>query len=115
MCDKETLDIILHKLSEKAKEIFADKLVKIILYGSYARGDYEEWSDIDIMVLTDSDATVLKQQERQLWKYANKLSLDYDVVLSVVMNNRAHFDNWKNTLPFYRNVQTEGVLVHAGI
>ena len=25
---------------------------KIILYGSYARGDYKENSDVDIMVLT---------------------------------------------------------------
>lgn len=113
MCDKATLDSILHQLSARAKEIFGDKLVKIILYGSYARGDYVEWSDIDIMVLVDSNGTVMKRQEHALWKYSNELSLKYDVVLSVVVNNYGHFENWKATLPFYSNVQSEGVVINA--
>lgn len=43
---------ILLDFSRQVKDILHDKLTKIILYGSYARGDYKENSDIDIMVLT---------------------------------------------------------------
>ena len=35
-------------------EILGDRVKKIILYGSYARGDFNKSSDIDIMILTDS-------------------------------------------------------------
>ena len=46
-----THDILLN-FSTQVKDILGDKLTKIILYGSYARGDYKENSDIDIMILT---------------------------------------------------------------
>ena len=44
-------DIII-SFANGVKKILGDDLKKIILYGSYARGDYSENSDIDIMVLT---------------------------------------------------------------
>ena len=34
-------------------KILGKRLKKVILYGSYARGDYNNSSDIDIMILTD--------------------------------------------------------------
>ena len=36
-----------------ARDSLGDKLNKVILYGSYARGDYDDESDIDIMILAD--------------------------------------------------------------
>ena len=48
---KSTHDIIL-EFSRQVKRILGTKLTKVILYGSYARGDYKDNSDIDIMVLT---------------------------------------------------------------
>ena len=37
----------------KTKSIMGDSLKQMILYGSYARGDYGDNSDMDIMVLTE--------------------------------------------------------------
>ena len=48
---KSTRDIIL-EFSQQVKQLLRKKMTKIILYGSYARGDNRENSDIDIMVLT---------------------------------------------------------------
>ncbi len=45
---KSTHDIIL-EFSQQIKHILGRNLTKIILYGSYARGDYRENSDIDIL------------------------------------------------------------------
>jgi predicted nucleotidyltransferase len=45
-----------------------DKLYKIILFGSYARGDNDNESDIDIMVLSEtSTAEELKAKEDLVW------------------------------------------------
>ena len=38
---------------KQSKKILGKRVKKIILYGSYARGDYNNSSDIDILVLTD--------------------------------------------------------------
>ena len=43
---------IIMLFSREMKRILGENLKKVILYGSYARGDYTENSDIDIMVLT---------------------------------------------------------------
>lgn len=48
---KSTRDIIL-EFSQQVKQLLGKKLTKIILYGSYVRGNNRENSDIDIMVLT---------------------------------------------------------------
>lgn len=45
-------DEILMEFSLKVKDFLGKSLSKIILYGSYARGDYRENSDIDLMILT---------------------------------------------------------------
>ena len=41
------------KFINEVKKILGDRLKKVILYGSYARGDYNKKSDVDIMILTD--------------------------------------------------------------
>lgn len=109
MSDNDKLEIILKKLREKAAELFGDALVKVFLYGSYARGDYHEWSDVDIMVLVNCDQQTLRRRERELWRYSSDLCMEYDVVLSVIVNSYVQFENWKNTLPFYANISSEGV------
>ena len=53
---------ILKDFTEKMEVLFGRSLNKIILYGSYARGDYKENSDIDIMILVDSSKDTIKQK-----------------------------------------------------
>ena len=49
MCSQSVLNKITAKIVKAAKDSLGDVLDKVILYGSYARGDYDEGSDIDIM------------------------------------------------------------------
>ena len=56
MCTQSTLNYITQSVREAAQNIFADSLDKVILFGSYARGDYDSESDIDIMILLDIPA-----------------------------------------------------------
>ena len=44
---------IVNDFLNKVKVLLDDRLKKVILYGSYARGDYNNSSDIDMMILTD--------------------------------------------------------------
>ena len=94
---------------EMVKKCFGGSLEKIILYGSYARGDYDEASDIDIMVLVSLPDEEIRQNENRIYDEAFELELKYGKVLSPVIRNREFYEYWSDTLPFYRNIQMEGV------
>ena len=53
MCSQSKLNQILNEVAAAAKDTFGDDLQSVILYGSYARGDYDDASDIDIMIIAD--------------------------------------------------------------
>lgn len=95
------------------KRILGSSLTKVILYGSYARGDYSENSDIDIMVLTTLTDIEIEQVEHQIFDLAFDFQMDYGVDISVVVKNEEHFNYWLGALPFYNNVQKEGVVLNG--
>jgi len=86
-----------------------DKLRKIILYGSYAREDYNDYSDLDIMVLADADESECKVLESEIDKTASDIGLEHDIIISVLLNNEKLFMHRLAISPFYRNVLSEGV------
>ena len=54
----ENIKMLLSDLEIKLSELFKNNLKKIILFGSYAKGTYNNDSDIDIMVLlTETNLT----------------------------------------------------------
>ena len=84
---------------------------KAILFGSYARGDAEEDSDIDVMILLDASREEIAARNWETCDIAADLSIDYDVIISPVVENRAFFRHWVRNLPFFRNVEQEGVML----
>ena len=95
-------------------DILGDRAKKIILYGSYARGDYNESSDIDIMILTDLNDNEIIEYRNKIWEYAYDIEWDnnFDITLSPLVKNIDKFNSWLEALPFYMNVQKEGVVLN---
>ena len=54
---------IIMSFARRVRRILGKNLKQVILYGSYARGDYTEDSDIDIMVLTTLTDKEIEQIE----------------------------------------------------
>ena len=105
-----THDIILD-FSRQVKRILGDKLSKVILYGSYARGDYRENSDVDIMVLTTLTDDGIKKIETSIFNLAFDFLMEYGIDISVIIKNEEHFVHWLGALPFYDNVEKEGIVL----
>ena len=103
--DNRIHDIVL-KFSQQVKKLLGQKLDKVILYGSYARGDYNEHSDIDIMILTTLTDEEIKKTEPMLFD----LAFDFQDI-SVVVKNKDQFEYWLGALPFYNNVKKEGIVL----
>lgn len=102
---------IVQEYSAEAKKIFGDRLKSVILFGSYARGDFEADSDIDLMVLLDVPSEQLPEARKKMRNTANALDMTYDCVISSVFQTYDIFEEHKSDLPFYQNVEKDGVFI----
>ena len=102
---------IIVSFARKVRKILGKNLKQVILYGSYARGDYTEDSDIDIMVLTTLTDKEIEQIETEIYDLAFDFLMDYGVDINVVIKHEKQFNYWLGALPFYNNVQKEGVVL----
>ncbi|MCL2203753.1 MAG: nucleotidyltransferase domain-containing protein [Defluviitaleaceae bacterium] len=103
------ISAVTEELSKSTQDVLGDRLRKIILYGSYARGDYKEYSDLDIMVLADYNEAEKSELEAKMCVIASRASLEHDITVSVYLNNESLFTSRLHISPFYRNVLSEGV------
>ena len=113
MCSQAALKEITSKVVQAAKDSLGDKLDKVILYGSYARGDYDDESDIDIMVLADIPADTANKLDMEMCGLANQLGLKHDILVSLFIKDCATFYKFLCVEPFYQNIIQEGVLLSA--
>lgn len=109
----QRIENIINEFISWVNNILGKRAKKIILYGSYARGDYNKNSDIDIMILTDLNDDEIIEYRSKIWDYAYDIEFDnnFDITLSPLVKNIDKFNYWLEALPFYTNVQKEGVIL----
>ena len=113
MCEKNQLELILAEMVKYSEIIFKEKLETIILFGSYARGDYDDESDIDIMILADIKPEEVNYYSDSLIDCIYETALENDCVISPCVIPLSVFEQYKNVLPFYKNILKEGIRIGA--
>lgn len=108
MCTKKDLPKIAEEFTSKALKI-CPAVDKIIMYGSYARGDNTPESDIDVMVVIGDTEANVKLYRKLFTLASSDLGMKYDVLLSVLIRDKANFERRLQYMPFYKNVVGEGV------
>ncbi|PWB46381.1 MAG: hypothetical protein C3F12_10170 [Candidatus Methylomirabilota bacterium] len=92
----------------RLEAILGDDLESVVLYGSQARGEAEEGSDIDVLCVVKTPFDYGDLIERTS-KAAAQLSLEYDVVISTAFVRSEDYRT--RSTPFLMNVRREGVAV----
>ena len=104
---------IIQDFAKSVRKMLGNSLDSVIVYGSYARGDYSELSDIDVMLLVSLGEEEIKEISDQISDLAFDFMMKYGVDISPVITNIEHFNYWVDNLPYYRNVRDEGVRLSA--
>lgn len=100
---------IFQQLIPKIVEIYGDLLVRVILYGSVARGTQTAESDIDIVVMLRSEENA--DMKERMTDIIVDLELEYNKVLSILRIDYEKFKIWEDTMPFYKNIKKDGVIL----
>ena len=99
---------ILNEVKKRLEKIYGDTLRDVILYGSYARGDFTGGSDIDLIILLkDMEAPITERE-----KYFNaiwELDLKYDTLISIIPFKEEEFK--KRRMPIILNAKREGISI----
>lgn len=104
----ETAKPILQELKREAQAIYGQRFQQMILYGSFARGEAQKGSDLDILLILKDVSDPLAERERLselLWR----LALEHDVVLSVLPVDAQAFETRQK--PLFLNVKREGITI----
>lgn len=99
---------ILEEVKRRLNDIYGDKLKGIILYGSYARGDFSEGSDIDLIILLE----YMEESSAEREKYFDviwELELIYDVVISIIPLREEEYRTRR--MPLILNAKREGISI----
>lgn len=109
----QTMEGLLNQYILELKKIYNSHLSKVILYGSYARGDFRTDSDVDIMILLDISDLELKEYSQQLSYMTYDFNLDNNLDIKPIAKSEKHFKKWIVNYPFYANIYEEGVVLYG--
>lgn len=102
--------VIMHALvemSSKFRKIYGSAIEMVVLYGSYARGEQTKESDVDIAVFLNSNTN--ETMHDQMIDVVVDYELELELTLSVVPIEYEQYMQWRKTLPFYKNIDKEGI------
>lgn len=112
---KKNIEVILNEITNEYKTLFGNALKAVYLYGSYARGDFDAESDIDIVGIVDENAMHkdINILNDDLIRFASDLGMRYDILISPSIICYDRFIKYQYDLPYYRNIKSEGVVLSA--
>ncbi len=97
----ELVDLFVKKLKER----LGNRLIRIILFGSRARGDYHPDSDYDFLVIVDE---VTPEVNEAIDDLSGEFLYEYSKLFPVIAVSEKRFANEKYN-PLYMNIRKEGV------
>jgi len=100
---------VIEEFKERVKKKFTDEIIKIVVFGSKARGDDEKNSDIDILVITSSDDWRIGDEIREIG-YDLDEQIDYRLSIQVIPESHINYLK-SNNFQFIKNIESDGIVI----
>jgi len=104
---KTETDSVLNAIKQRLHEVLGDKVRQIILFGSRSRGDAEEDSDYDILLLVEKRTRALEDQVDDV---AYEMLDRYGAVVTIFVFEIETFERETHE-PLFRNIRREGIVL----
>jgi predicted nucleotidyltransferase len=95
------------------RKLYGQKIVKVLLFGSYARNEATPESDFDVFVLVDMREPQLKKLKHRIAEIMTDLSVRHNVLVAIMEKDYHTYLDRLDILPFYRNVEKDGVELYG--
>ena len=106
--NNKELNDLLDKYTTNLRSLLGKHLSDVILYGSYARNEATEGSDIDLMILVDLPEEDINKYDDKISDFSTEVLLEKSILVSAIVHNKEIFDERTAFIPFYENVLKEG-------
>ncbi|MBR1597583.1 MAG: nucleotidyltransferase domain-containing protein [Lachnospiraceae bacterium] len=102
---KEFVDMVRSRIGKDIKQCR--------LYGSCARGDYDEYSDIDVILLTECNREESEKYTDVLIDIVTELAMKYFVVINTLCVPHTEYEQKKSWYDFFANIESEGRVLNG--
>lgn len=113
MLNQRKINIVKDEAASLVSELMKDDLVEVILYGSCARGDFTEDSDIDIALITKCSRLEVKKYDENLADIATTLAMKYFEIVNFVCLPFDEFAEKKVWYSYFQNIDREGEVLYG--
>jgi len=87
-----------------------DPTATVILYGSYARGDFKKESDVDLLILIDKDS-ITRGDENKIKYPLYEIEFETGQIISPLVLTKKDWESRHKITPFYENINREGIVL----
>ena len=105
------LSVLLESYREAVAQVLGKGFTKMILYGSYARGDFKQDSDMDIMILVDVKPEEISVYADKVYDITYDFEMQYGMEINPSVQSIQIYEQWKVVYPFFMNIEKDGVAV----
>jgi predicted nucleotidyltransferase len=100
---------VANEYKETLASIYGEELVELILFGSYARGTYNEESDLDFAVVLRNPQTRAAAEISKIAPIGSRLSLKYGIMLSSFPTS--HLKKETSMQGIFQDIRKEGIAI----
>ena len=109
----EIIENVKKKVVDEVPNLMKKDLVEIIMFGSYARGDFSVDSDIDIALLTRCDRAEVKKYDEYLDELATEITMESYAIVNFICIPETEFNEKKSWYALFKNISKEGIKLYG--
>ena len=107
------LEKIIQDYASGLRDVYGEKLIRVTLFGSYARGDFTDASDIDVLIVVDLSEAELEEFRKAMIHLTFETNLEHDVEIEPVVMTAADYFRYEAVHPLLMEIKKDGVSLYA--